>query len=260
MIIMAFKAHLCVVRSAVFSTLFLLVTGSAVAQEILVGSDANISLGSGSLDFGCGNLSVAGTFSVNAGSAFGIRDAVISTGRVDGGSGSLSLSGNWENLGQFAAQSGSVQVVDGCAVSSSVFTGDTTFGYLSLETNTGKEAIFTSGSTQTVTRGLSLTGMEGNRLAIRASQAGADAAITLAAGASQLISWVDVQDINSGGGQVLAPGSPMSFLSLDSGNNLNWFIESISAIPVDTLPFPVIGLLAVLLLLVARKMLRQTTT
>ena len=68
------------------------------------------------------------------------------------------------------------------------------------------------------------------------------------------MSAVDVQDIDSSGGETIAPGPPASFNSLDSGNNTNWFIAVIQEIlPVDTLPTPLLAVLALLLLLLGTR-------
>jgi hypothetical protein len=226
-----------------------------MSQGVSVPSGAQFSVGAGSLDLGCGDLSVAGTFSLNTGSAVTVRDVAINSGTINGGSGTLSLSGNWTNLGQFNAQSSSVQIVDGCGTTASALTGNTTFASLAVSSASGKQLTVASGSTQTFSDSLSLSGVSGNRLLLRTSQPGTTAAFNLLAGASDTISWLDVQDIDASGGQAIAPGSPASFNSVDSGNNSNWFVAVMNAIPVTTLPLPAMVLLALLLtLLVSRKL------
>jgi hypothetical protein len=54
------------------------------AQSITVASGTLLSLGAGSIDAGCGDLSVAGTFSVGSGSANSLRNVVINPGTIKG--------------------------------------------------------------------------------------------------------------------------------------------------------------------------------
>ena len=100
------KSRLCALKyllaGALLSPSFL------SAQSITVASGTLLSLGAGSIDAGCGDLSVAGTFSVGSGSANSLRNVAINSGTINGGSGSINLSGDWTNQGTFNAQTGSV--------------------------------------------------------------------------------------------------------------------------------------------------------
>ncbi len=217
-------------------------------QDFSVQSGATVNVGGGSLNLNCGDLTVAGNLGVGSGSVASTRHVNISGGTLSLGSGSITLSGDWINSGTFSAGSGSVNVVDGCGTTSSAMTGDSTFYHFIATTTAGRTLLPTSGSTQTFSRSLSLSGTSANRLAVRSSQAGSAANFTLADGGSQNISGVDVADNNADGGLTLAPGAPQSFNSIDSGGNTNWFIAIIQpAVPVNTLPLPALLLLILLL-------------
>ena len=127
------------------------------AQTITIAPGSQFSLGSGSLDAGCGDLAVAGTFSVNSGSANSLRNVTINPGVLNGGSGSINLSGDWVNQGTFNPQTGSVNISDGCGTTSSRLVGDSTFNRLSVSSSSGKQLQPESGSTQTFSGGLAFS-------------------------------------------------------------------------------------------------------
>jgi hypothetical protein len=224
------------------------------AQSITVASGTLLSLGAGSIDAGCGDLSVAGTFSVGSGSANSLRNVAINSGTINGGSGSINLSGDWTNQGTFNAQTGSVNITDGCGTTVSRVTGGSTFNQFSATTTTGKQLQPAAGSAQTFSGGLTLGGSGSDRLLVRTSAPGTTAAFTLNPGASQSISGVDVADIDSSAGESIGNGPPERFDSVDSGNNTNWFVSAIQEImPVDTLPAPLIALMALLILILGTR-------
>jgi hypothetical protein len=227
------------------------------AQAISVSSGALMSLGTGLLDAGCGDLNVAGTFSVGSGSAYSLRNVTINPGIINGGSGSINLSGDWNNQGTFNRQAGRVEIQDGCSTSVSKITGDTTFNQFRVATSSGKQLQPAAGSTQIFTGALDLSGPPSDRLLIRTSSPGATAEFILNPGASQRISGVDVQDIESSAGETIAPGPPSQFQSVDSGNNSNWFIAAIrELVPVTTLPTQLLALLGLLIFIVGATRLK----
>jgi hypothetical protein len=252
MIILQDKSRLC---ALVYLLAGVLLSPSYLsAQTISVASGTQLSLGAGSIDAGCGDLAVAGTFSVGSGSANSIRNVAINPGTINGGSGSINLSGDWANQGTFNAQTGSINITDGCGTTASTVTGDNTFNRFSATTTTGKQLESAAGSSQTFSGGLTLGGSGSDRLVVRTSSPGTTAAFVLDQGASQSISGVDVADIDSSAGEPIAPGPPARFNSVDSGNNTNWFIAAIQEImPVDTLPAPMLAILVLLILLLGSK-------
>ncbi|MEH6610193.1 MAG: hypothetical protein V7696_12565 [Halioglobus sp.] len=232
----------------------LLTPAFALAQTITISSGSQFSLSSGSLNAGCGDVAVAGTLSIDSGSANNLRNVAINSGTINGGSGQINLSGDWLNQGTFNAQTGTVQVTDGCGTTLSQLSGDTTFNRFVASTASGKQLQPSTGSTQTFTGGLTLSGTGPDKLLVRTSSAGATAAFILSQGASQTISGIDAQDIDSSAGETIAPGPPERFNSVDSGNNTNWFISAIKEIvPVDTLPAPMLAILVMLILLLGIK-------
>lgn len=199
--------------------------GVAKAQGVTVEAGAQLSLGNGQMSLGCGDLVVGGQVSVESGEATGIGTVDIPGGSLDGGSGVVSLSGNWTNSGSFTAGSGQVRVVDGCGFATSNLAGDNNFNDFSVTSTIGKLLAVAAGSSQFFASALTLQGAVGNLLLIRSSVPGQQVFFSLAAGGDQSIFAVDVRDNDASGGQALAPGAPGSYQSVDSGNNENWFID-----------------------------------
>ena len=233
-------------------------TSPALSQTVTVASGASFVLGAGTLTTGCGDVNVAGQFQVGSGTVTGTNNVSISGGTLDGGSGLVSLSGNWSNAGTFVPGSGTVRVVDGCGATESQIIGDNTFAAFSANSGTGKQLTIASSSTQTFNNALSLTGASGNRLLVRSSTPGSSAAFVLKPGASQTIQSVDVSDNDASGGETIAPDVPSAFDSVRGKNILNWFMEIAPPIPVDTLPLPALLALIALVGLALRRKLPST--
>ena len=227
------------------------------AQLISLGPGANLSLGAGTIRIGCGDLVIAGNVSVDTGSFQSIRDVDLAGGSLLGGSGAITLSGDWLNSGSFDPGTGIVSIVDGCATSVSRMTGNSTFYSFNASTGTGRRLEPRAGSTQTFVNSLSLIGSPPDYLVIGTDQSGSQAFFQLDVAVGQTISGGDVRDNNAQGGQTIAqggqtiaPGPPGDFNSLDSGNIQNWFIRALEYIhPVDILPLPALGLLILLMAL-----------
>lgn len=212
------------------ASILLLACEAASAQGITVEPGATVSLGSGQIDLGCGNLVINGQLSIGTGSATGIRDVDISGGNLAGGSGTVSLSGNWTNSGSFAAGTGAVTVVDGCDTNTSALAGDNDFNDFSVTSSSGKLLNVAANSSHFFASSLTLQGVVGNLLQIRSSVPGVQVFFSLDAAGFQSIFAVDVADNNATGGQGLAPGAPGDSQSVDSGNNDNWFIDLLDLI------------------------------
>jgi hypothetical protein len=76
----------------------------APAAQVTVGSGASLALGTGSLDLGCADLTVAGTLSAGTAGFSQARDVTIDpTGLVNGNSATLTVAGDWDNVGSFNA-------------------------------------------------------------------------------------------------------------------------------------------------------------
>ena len=229
------------------------------AQSVTVGGGASISLGAGTLNTGCGDLIIApaGQLAVNSGAAIANRNVNISGGTLNGGSGLISLSGDWTNSGTFVAGSGLVEIIDGCGTSQSAVSGSSNFSRFSVASSSAKRLLLQAGSTQRFIHSLALNGVSGSRLEVRSTSAGSPANFILQPGANQAVSWVDVADNDATGGQTIAPDDPDVFDSIDSGGALNWFRNLIRSGPVeiDTVPWPGLLLLGLIVVTAARRYL-----
>ncbi len=236
------------------------------AQSITVQGGSTFSVGDGSVQLNCGDLTVAGDFTIAAGSAQTIRHVSISSGGdITVGSGLISLSGNWSNAGTFTPGTGSVEIVDGCGTTTTAMSGDSTFTDFSITTAVGRSLQVASGSSQVFTDNLTLRGAPPNYLSIRSSSAGVPAFFTLNFGASQDIFGVDVADNDASAQQTIAPRPPADFSSIDAGGNSNWFVfrpvggvtppgtSSQSVEEIDTLPRTATFFLMLLLLALASR-------
>lgn len=194
--------------------------------QLTVGAGSAIYLGNGTLNAGCQSLGVDGRLNIDAGAATGLLHLQVGgSGQLDGGSGTISLSGDYTRAGSFTPGSGLFQSVDGCGATASRFMGDNSFARLTVSTSTGRLWQLPAGSTQSIAQALALTGAAGQLLQIRSSAAGSAANLNLAPGASQLISYVNVQD-NHATGQGLAPGAAASFHSVQGSNTQHWFVAT----------------------------------
>lgn len=191
---------------------------TAGAGLLSVGAGSTFSLGSGSLDLGCSDLVVAGTFDVASGSVLQIRDLTIaSSGTVDSGSGTLDVAGDWGNDfgGTFSAGSGIVNFVDGCGQNAGTIYGSNIFATANFVTSTGKTWELEAGTTQTVGTSLTIMGVAGNLVVLRSASPGNAANFSVTGSVS--IDFVDIEDIFIGPGPVLL--GPNSTL----GSNLSGF-------------------------------------
>ena len=85
--------------SAAVATLLAL-AGGASAAEFSVGAGASVDRGTGSLDLGCADLSVAGTMAAGTVGFDQARDVTIDpSGVLNGESATLEVAGDWDNAG-----------------------------------------------------------------------------------------------------------------------------------------------------------------
>lgn len=192
---------------------------------IFVGNGASFHVGNATIDVNCLNLETAGQFVLGGGFVNTVNLLRIeSTGELSGDTGSLQFAGDWWNAGTFNAAQSSVSMRDGCDTTESLMLGDNNFYNFSASTSTGKTFSIEAGSVQTFANELSLHGAEPNqRLKIRSSVNGQAVHFNLVAKGVQQINAVDVKDNDATAGQLLAPGIPAAYASVDAGNNKNWF-------------------------------------
>lgn len=189
---------------------------------LLVGPGAMLDSGSGHLDLGCSQLRLAGS----------LRGEVHGTGHVQiepGGfvqTDELSFSGDWTNGGN-PIVSGQVRWLDGCNSANASMLGNSDFDRLEISSTSGATRRLDVSGLQFVESLLTLAGTADQLMVLRSTQPGQRAGLLLSTFGSQAISSLDVADIDASGGQVLAPGAPEESGSLDSGNNVNWFIVEV---------------------------------
>ena len=233
-------------RMKVALALLVLLPLPALAGNLTVGSGSSLDLGTGSLALGCADLDVLGTMSAGTAGFTQGRDVTITpTGVMNGNSATLQLSGDWDNLGSFAAGTSSVQITDGCGLLSGTVNGNTSFNNLSLSSSSGKQVTFTAGSTQGVAGSFVVAGALGNQLKIRSTVGGTKAFVNVQGSSSA--SCVDVEDNSA----LLGINIPMDSCSIKGPNSPGWLLTP--AIPL--LP-PLAGaLLLGALLMAARRRL-----
>lgn len=188
--------------------------------DLVVPAGATVSLGGGTVDLSCTDLIVAGTFQITSGSVANVRHVtILAGGTIDGGSGTLTLGGDWTNSGQFIAGSSAVRFRDVCSLAFGAISGSTTFSTASFVTAAGRNFVFAVGTTQTINSVLEIAGTAGSPVQFRSSAPGQVAYINLIASGTQLIQHVGVTDVWATG-QWLAP----TLTNEGGGGNANrWF-------------------------------------
>lgn len=205
--------------------------------DLVVPANSLANLGSGTVDLECTDLIVAGTLQLASGSIVNVRHVTIQAGgTLDGGSGILTLGGNWTNAGQFIPGTSLVRFRDLCSLASATITGNTNFSTASFVTASGKNYVFAAGSTQVINDLLEIAGTTALPIQFRSSAAGQVAFINLLASGVQQIQHVGVTDVWATG-QWLAP----TLTNEGGGGNANrWFGGSIP-IPVVGTPIPTLS-------------------
>jgi MYXO-CTERM domain-containing protein len=227
-------------------------TASSYA-DLVIPAGASLALNGGTTDLVCTDLIVAGTLTVDSGSVTGIRNVNIQAGgSVVVTSGTLSLSGDWSNAGNFAAGSGLVRFVDlaGCATSGGTISGNTSFAQLSFVTSIGKTYAIASNSTQTITQQLTIQGAPGLPLVLRGSTAGQPAFLAL--GGGQTISNFGAADLVAVGNWV----APNQSNAINGTGVIRIFGDP--NVPVPTMPLGALALLALALAALVRKRVSAT--
>lgn len=215
------------------------VTGPAVGQgRVVIGEGSQIDTGSGQVGLGCASLTVAG---LAAGQWSGIENvALTSSAHLE--TTELDFGGDW-TAATFQDVPGQVHWREQCDRTEGSLLGNNRFASLAVSTSTGVLRRLDVDGEQTITESLRLIGGE-MPLMLRSSVAGQAARLTVPVPATWSIRSVDVADIDSSGGQSLAPGDPANSQSQDSGGNSNWFLGAV-ALPIPLLGWP--GLLLLLL-------------
>ena len=240
---------------------FILALGLTAAMPIahadyVVPANASVALNGGSLNLACTDLIVGGNFSLDSGSVTGARNVIIQAGgSVNGGSGALSLAGNFANSGSFSAGSGSVNFVDiaGC-VSTGTVSGNNSFSDLSFVTTSpgGKSYAFAAGSTQEITHLFTVRGTAAGALQLTSSVAGLPAFINLLTTGAQSMASLGVVDLTATG-VGLAPNL-INLAPANGASAIGWFqVFVVPTLSSESL----IALALMLMLLVYRAAFRR---
>jgi hypothetical protein len=237
--------------------LIALLSQSAIAA-MTVGVGATVDFGDAAVDFGCGDVDNAGSVKLSSGALADIR-SLTNSGSFLAGAARISLGADFSNTGNFSPSASRVDVGDTCGSGVSKFAGATNFYDLYIDTHAGKQVSFAAGVPQGVAHALSLLGAPGALLKIVSDSPGRRGVLAVAAGASQLVSYVDARD-NDASVAHIAPGAAANYLSVDSGNLSGWFDQAggVGQPGGDVEPAPALGwgrwlLLALIVLVVRRK-------
>ena len=170
----------------------LLVFGLPVQAQISVPPGGNYDVPTGAtVDLACTGLDIQGALTVGAGELDQITTVGIAAGgSINGGSGTLSLSGDWNNAGTFVPGTSTVVLTDGCGLTSSTLSGTTVFNNLTLTSTTGHTFVIPTGSNIVVTGTLTLQGTNGQP--IQVVSAGGSSVIALGPGASVVSNFANV--------------------------------------------------------------------
>jgi hypothetical protein len=211
---------------ATWAWLVLAFVAAPVVAQVTVPAGTVLNLGGATLNVACADVNVGGTLAAGTGQLAGARDVVVAGGgTLDGGSGTVALSGNFNASGTFASGTGAVQIVDGCAATTSTFTGASSFYSFSAATIFGHFLVFPAGQTQSAAHALSLTGVPRALVTIISSTPGSAGFFALANGATQTIDYIDVTD-NHATVQQIGLGPASAFNSVKGANSDRWFQAS----------------------------------
>lgn len=230
-------------------------TPAAEAQSIVVGAGSSWAAGNATHELGCHDFTNNGTADL-ATATFDAVGNFTNTSTMTASAASIDVGGNWANSGTFDAGSSMISLTDDCGAMTATISGTTTFPTLAINSAFGRVVQFAAGATQTVTDALILGGQDGALLVVRSTQDGQQAFIDLESGATQSIAYVDVAD-HAATGQVIAPGPPEDFDSIDAGNNTRWFV-ALGAAPAPTLSVAALLLVLALLIAIAHGRLRAS--
>ena len=130
-------------------------------------------------------------------------------------SGSITMSGNWLNVGDFTHDGSGTVLFDGV---NQTISGSTVFWQLQSTGSTADTLTFDYTSRQNISGSLVLQGVNSQLLTVKSSKTGSASKLLLDASAgTSILSYLDVKDSDASGGSQLLPSS-----STNSLNNTNW--------------------------------------
>ncbi len=226
-----------------------LVSLSVYSSQLTVGIGSQINFGSSSTL--SNSLILVNNGEINFGT--GIHQIASFNNNADafGGSSTVTLNNDWNNSGNFTAQTSTIGFSDFSPVS--LINGNTSFYNLQALTTAPKSLVFEGGSVQTFLNDLTLTGDVTNLLVITSDTIAKVVKFSLENMATQTIDFVNVS-YNHGINQHIAPGSTASFNSVQGPFVRGWFLTSLIQI-IPTLNTGSTILLLLLLVVISRKFL-----
>jgi len=153
-------------------------------------------------------------------------DVTLSHGRLSGGGGRVSLSGDWNDPSKLFVADSSTVSFHGVSGSTSTLLGSNTFYSLQIS-SPGKTMIFPVNSTQTVQGTFTMGGVSGNLVRLRSSVDGTYGYLINQTANS--VSYTDVKDNFAGGGITIRAG----LTSQNFGHTVNWTFGSVISPVVD---------------------------
>lgn len=211
-------------------------TPAAWALDIPSGASLSIPAG-GSMDLACTDLNVQGSLSVTSGQINQATNVGIGgTGVVDGGTGTISVGGNWDNSGSFVAGTSTVVFQDGCSALPAQLTGNTTFYNLTLISSTGRSIVLPAGSHITVLGTLTIQGAPGVPIQLTSSS-GQTAVINLGPGANVVSSNATVPPTVRIGTAVAAAPQAIPTLGEYGLAIMSLLLAAMAARQLNTFPF-----------------------
>lgn len=157
-------------------------------------------------DLAGSDLLVGGTLGVDDGQIINVRNVIIQPGGViNGGTGLISLSGNWSNGGTFTAGAGNVNFVDSLIGSpGATISGSTSFSTVSFTSAVGKTYTFAADSSQQISSLLTIRGTAALPIVMVSSVPGQLAFLNLS-GNQQIsnvaVDWVAATGVRLAAGQ-----------------------------------------------------------
>ncbi len=150
----------------------------AYAEPMHIPAGSTMEIGSGELDAGSYDIVVDGTVVITSGSLSVANLEIGPAGRLEGGSGVITVAGNWINAGQFDAGTGEVVLIDGATSPVSVI-GDNAFYNLTITSSMGKRVEFPADSTTIVEGDLIATGVSSDPVVLASDTPGEMAKILI---------------------------------------------------------------------------------
>jgi hypothetical protein len=157
----------------------------ASAAQFVVPAGGSVSLPGGSILLACANLDVQGTMTLGPAQVGPAGNVTIGAGAtLAGGSGILTVGGNWTNGGTFTRGTGSVVFADGCTGSAVQLSGATAFTNLTFTSTVGRTFVLPAGSAISVEGALTLSGVPGQPIHIDSANPLVPTTIALGVGAT----------------------------------------------------------------------------